>query len=147
MGVINIGGDGIITIDGKKYKLLDTNFPTIDSADPYVLSKEEAEVMDKLRNGFVKCEKLQEHVRFLYRKGSLYKTCNNNLLFHGCVPLTGDGKLKEVEICGQKYKGSRDLYQNQCAWNRNHACMRQRCMGKRRRNLSRGKEIPSRIHR
>ncbi|MCR5391176.1 MAG: fructose-1,6-bisphosphatase [Lachnospiraceae bacterium] len=101
--------DGTVTIDGKKYRLLDTNFPTIDPADPYALSREEAEVMDKLRNGFVKCEKLQEHVRFLYRKGSLYKTCNNNLLFHGCVPLTEDGKLKEVEICGKKYKG-KELY-------------------------------------
>ena len=61
--------------------------------------------MEKLRNGFIRCEKLQEHVRFLFRKGSLYKVYNNNLLYHGCVPLTEDGKLKEIELCGHKYKG------------------------------------------
>ncbi len=96
---------GIITIDGKEYELLDKNFPTVNPQDPYALSDEEAEVMEKLRNGFIKCEKLQEHVRFLYRKGGLYKTYNNNLLFHGCVPLDENGRLKEVELCGRKYKG------------------------------------------
>ncbi|MCR5099759.1 MAG: fructose-1,6-bisphosphatase [Butyrivibrio sp.] len=100
---------GVVNIGGKEYELLDTNFPTLDPADPYKLSKEEQEVMDKLRLGFIKCEKLQEHVRFLYRKGGLYKTYNNNLLFHGCVPLDEKGQLKEVEIDGKKYKG-RALY-------------------------------------
>ncbi|SEA95174.1 fructose-1,6-bisphosphatase-3 [Pseudobutyrivibrio sp. ACV-2] len=100
---------GVVTIDGKEYELLDKNFPTVNPADPYALSEEEAEVMEKLRNGFINCEKLQEHVRFLYRKGGLYKTYNNNLLFHGCVPLDENGQLKEVELCGKKYKG-RALY-------------------------------------
>ena len=96
---------GVVTINGKEYELLDTNFPTLNKEDPYALSAEEAEVMEKLRVGFLNCEKLQEHVRFLYRKGSLYKTYNNNLLFHGCVPLDDNGQLKEVELCGKKYKG------------------------------------------
>ena len=96
---------GVITIDGKEYELLDKNFPTVNPKDPYALSTEEAEVMEKLRSGFIKCEKLQEHVRFLYRKGGLYKTYNNNLLFHGCVPLDDNGQLKEVELYGKKYKG------------------------------------------
>ena len=96
---------GIITIDGKEYELLDKNFPTVNPKDPYALSPEEAEVMEKLRRGFINCEKLQQHVRFLYRKGGLYKTYNNNLLFHGCVPLDENGQLKEVELCGKKYKG------------------------------------------
>lgn len=100
---------GVITIQGKEYELLDKNFPTVKPDDPYALSAEEADVLDKLRNGFIKCEKLQEHVRFLYRKGGLYKTYNNNLLFHGCVPLDDNGQLKEVEINGKKYKG-RALY-------------------------------------
>lgn len=96
---------GVITIDGKEYELLDKNFPTVNPNDPYALSPEEAEVMEKLRRGFINCEKLQQHVRFLYRKGGLYKTYNNNLLFHGCVPLDENGQLKEVELCGKKYKG------------------------------------------
>ena len=42
-------------------------------------------------------------------KGSLYKRYNSNLLYHGCVPLDKNGKLKEVSIYGHKYKG-RKLY-------------------------------------
>ena len=34
-----------------------------------------------------------------------YKVYNNNLLYHGCVPLNEDGTFKEVEIYGKKYKG------------------------------------------
>ncbi|SDM41914.1 fructose-1,6-bisphosphatase [Lachnospira pectinoschiza] len=96
---------GKIKIADKEYKLKDTNFPTINPEDPYALSDREAEVVEKLRVAFINCDKLQEHVRFLYRKGSLYKVYNNNLLFHGCVPLNNKGKFLEVELCGHKYKG------------------------------------------
>lgn len=96
---------GTIRINGNDYKLLDNNFPTIDPKNPYELSPREAELMEKLKAAFINCEKLQEHVRFLYRKGSLYKVYNNNLLFHGCVPLNNKGELLEVELCGQKFKG------------------------------------------
>ena len=96
---------GTIRINGNDYKLLDNNFPTIDPKNPYELSSREAELMEKLKAAFINCEKLQEHVRFLYRKGSLYKVYNNNLLFHGCVPLNNKGELLEVELCGQKFKG------------------------------------------
>ena len=51
------------------------------------------------------CEKLQQHMKFLLAKGSLYKVYNNNLLYHGCVPLNKDGTFKEVEIYGKRYKG------------------------------------------
>ncbi|WP_027438876.1 fructose-bisphosphatase class III [Lachnospira multipara] len=96
---------GTIRINGNDYKLLDNNFPTIDPKNPYELSPREAELMEKLKVAFINCEKLQEHVRFLYRKGSLYKVYNNNLLFHGCVPLNNKGELLEVELCGHKFKG------------------------------------------
>ncbi|WP_081668256.1 fructose-1,6-bisphosphatase [Butyrivibrio sp. MC2013] len=96
---------GTITIDGVEYRLLDTNFPTIDPRDPYALSDKEKKLIEQLRRAFIKCDKLQEHVQFLYRNGSLYKTYNNNLLYHGCVPLDEDGSFREVELYGQKYKG------------------------------------------
>lgn len=100
---------GTITLEGKEYKLLDTNFPTVDPKDPYKLSKEEQEVMDRLERAFVGCEKMQEHMRFLLSKGGLYKVHNGNLLYHGCVPLNEDGSLKEVTLYGHTYKG-RSLY-------------------------------------
>ncbi len=100
---------GTINLNEKEYKLLDTNFPTIDPKDPYKLTEDEEEVMERLERAFVGCEKLQDHMRFLLAKGGLYKVYNNNLLYHGCVPLNEDGSLKEVELFGKKFKG-RSLY-------------------------------------
>nr|WP_294491370.1 fructose-1,6-bisphosphatase [uncultured Mediterraneibacter sp.] len=100
---------GTIRLYGREYALLDTNFPTIDPKDPYALSGEEEEIMERLEKAFVNCEKLQQHMRFLLAKGSLYKVYNDNLLYHGCVPLDEEGNLKEVEVYGKKYRG-RELY-------------------------------------
>lgn len=101
---------GTITMpDGKEYPLKDTNFPTVDWEHPYDLTEGEQGVMERLETAFRNCEKLQNHMRFLLDRGGLYKIYNNNLLFHGCIPLNEDGSLKEVEVYGEKYKG-RALY-------------------------------------
>lgn len=100
---------GTISLEGKEYQLLDTNFPTVNPEDPYALSGEEQEVMGRLVKAFVNCEKLQQHMRFLLAKGSLYKVYNDNLLYHGCIPLEEDGSLMETEVYGKKYRG-RALY-------------------------------------
>lgn len=97
--------EGSVVIEGTKYKLKDTHFPTIDWKDPYKLSPEEQEVVEKLINAFQNCEKLQNQIRFLYKKGSLYKVYNGNLLYHGCVPMNEDGSFRSVEIFGKNYKG------------------------------------------
>ncbi len=100
---------GTISLDGKEYHMLDMNFPTIDPKNPYALSEEEEEVMERLERAFLGCEKLQEHMRLLLTKGNLYKVHNDNLLYHGCVPLNEDGSLKEVTLFGKTFKG-RSLY-------------------------------------
>ncbi len=96
---------GTVTVEGKEYPIKDVNFPTIDWADPYALSSEEADVMERLTQAFLNCEKLQKHVRFLFTKGSLYKVHNGNLLYHGCVPLNEDGSFTRVNIYGKEYAG------------------------------------------
>ena len=101
---------GTIELDGKTYELLDKNFPTIDPKKPYELTKEEEDIMERLERAFLNCEKLQRHMRFLLNKGGLYKVYNNNLLYHGCVPLNEDGSLKNVRIYGHSYKG-KGLYE------------------------------------
>lgn len=100
---------GTIRLNGKDYQMLDMNFPTIDPKDPYAYTEQEADIMMRLERAFVNCEKMQKHMKFLLAKGGLYKVYNNNLLYHGCVPLNEDGSFKEVEIYGKKYKG-RALY-------------------------------------
>lgn len=96
---------GTIELEGKTYELLDKNFPTINPNDPYALTDEEEDVMKRLEQAFMNCEKLQKHMVFLLNKGGLYKVYNNNLLYHGCVPLEEDGSLKEVKFYGKTYKG------------------------------------------
>lgn len=96
---------GTVNIGGTIYPMKDMDFPTIDKEDPYRLSPEEEIVVERLLHAFTHCEKLQKHVRFLFAKGSLYKVHNNNLLYHGCVPLEADGSFSEVNVYGKKYKG------------------------------------------
>ena len=94
-----------IVIDGVEYQLSDTDFPTVDRANPYELSPEEDEVINQLTNSFQRSEKLQRHVRFLYSKGWLYKIYNGNLLLHGCIPLTPDGELLTFRADGKILSG------------------------------------------
>lgn len=100
---------GTVTVEGKTYPLKDTCFPTIDMKNPYELSPEEADVVDRLVTAFINCEKLQKHIRFLFTKGSLYKVYNGNLLYHGCVPFNEDGSFKKVRIYDGEYSG-KELY-------------------------------------
>ena len=94
-----------IVIDGVEYQLSDTDFPTVDRANPYELSPEEDEVINQLTNSFQRSEKLQRHVRFLYSKGGLYKIYNGNLLLHGCIPLTPEGELLTFRADGKILSG------------------------------------------
>lgn len=97
--------EGTITLNGKKYDLIDKDFPTIDINDPYKLSPDELEVMEELVLSFKGSEKLQRHIQFLYEKGNLYKVSNNNLLFHGCIPTDKNGEFLSISIAGEKYSG------------------------------------------
>lgn len=94
-----------VTVEGKVYDIKDCDFPTVDPENPYRLTEDEEILMDKLRHAFLKSEKLQKHVKFLFNKGSLYKIYNSNLLYHGCVPLTEDGEFAKVTLYGKTYSG------------------------------------------
>lgn len=96
---------GTVVSEGKEYKLGDTFFPTLEKDDPYKLTGEEAEVVNDLRDSFVNSHRLKKHTEFLYNNGGMYKIFNGNLLYHGCVPLDGDGKLMEIELFGEKHSG------------------------------------------
>ncbi len=99
--------DGTINLNGKIYELNDKNFPTVDPKNPYALTKEEKELIDKLKFSFLNSEKLQKHIRFLLSNGSMYLKFNCNLLYHGCIPVNEDGTFKKVKIgsSGKSYSG------------------------------------------
>ena len=101
--------DKTIDLNGKIYPMLDCDFPTVDPANPYELTDEENHVINQLTDSFENSEKLQRHIRFLYSKGGLYKVCNGNLLFHGCIPMNDDGQLMTFTIGGKERSGKRFL--------------------------------------
>ncbi len=99
--------EGTINLNGKIYELNDKNFPTIDPKDPFELSIEERELVEKLTSSFLNSEKLQKHIRFLLTNGSMYLKFNSNLLYHGCIPVNEDTTFKKVQIgsSGKSYSG------------------------------------------
>ncbi|WAW14210.1 fructose-1,6-bisphosphatase [Peptostreptococcus equinus] len=96
---------GIIRIKGKDYTLLDNNFPTIDKNNPFKLTDEEKDIVNKLVNSFKMSDKLQKHVNFMFSKGSIYLKHNGNLLIHGGVPLNEDGSFMEMKLKNNRYQG------------------------------------------
>ena len=96
---------GTVDIAGRQYPLRDTSFPTVDPADPAALNPDEQLVLDKLVASFRQSEKLQQHIRFLYAKGSVYHIENGNLLYHGAVPMTEKGAFAAERFEGRLYAG------------------------------------------
>lgn len=94
-----------IELEGHIYELTETDFPTVDPADAYRLTAEEEAIIDELCMEFVNSSRLSEHIHFLYKKGSMYKTYNGNLLYHGCIPLDDEGNFEGICIDGRMYKG------------------------------------------
>ena len=95
----------LFVLDGKEYEMKDCNFPTVDPENPYALTREEAELVDKLNHSFAVSDKLKKHIGGLFQHGCMYGVYNSNLLFHASMPLNADGSLKEVDLGGTKYKG------------------------------------------
>ena len=97
--------NGVVEENGKIHKLKDMNFPTVDKSDPLKLSEGEEELIKVLVNSFRHSEKLHKHMKFLFSHGSMYKICNQNLMFHGCIPFNDDGSYATVNIAGKEYCG------------------------------------------
>lgn len=94
-----------ISLDGKTYPLRREQLVTVDPANPERLTPEEQEVMGHLKKSFLSSTNLSRHVKFLYEQGGLYRCCNYNLLFHGCVPMEADGSFQRVELRGKTLWG------------------------------------------
>ena len=94
-----------INIGSEVYNLNIQNFPTIDPKEPWKLTAEEKSVINKLRYSFLKSEKLQKHIRFMFAKGSMYLKYNSNLLFHASIPMNSDGTFKKIKLNGAEESG------------------------------------------
>ena len=87
------------------YAMKDTDFPTVDREHPYELTEGEQKVIQDLKFSFLNSHRLQKHVDFLFEKGCMYKRYNENLLYHGCIPLDKQGNFDGIEIDGNTYMG------------------------------------------
>lgn len=97
---------GTITLpDGTEHEMKDMNFPTIDPENPYQLTDQESDIVEKLIHSFMHSEKLKKHLNCLYSKGSMYLTINQNLLYHASIPLDENGEFKKITLQGKEYSG------------------------------------------
>lgn len=92
-----------VQVEGRRWPLRDTYFPTVEKECPARLSRAEEDVLAKLCQSFAESERLARHARFLYAKGGIYKKENGNLLFHGAVPMEPDGRFALVHLGGKTF--------------------------------------------
>jgi fructose-1,6-bisphosphatase-3 len=96
---------GAVTIDGKTWPMTDTNLPTVDPADPYAYSAQEAECMDALRRTFTASHKLRDHMQWLVRKGGMWTRRDDVLIYHACVPVDDKGNPLAMNVDGKSVAG------------------------------------------
>src|SRR5215207_6097632 len=94
-----------VTLDGTPYPLRDAHWPTLDPADPAVLTADEAALVADLHAQFQHSARLGAHIRFLYSYGSMFQVRDGNLLFHGCLPVDERGEFSDFQLGGERLRG------------------------------------------
>jgi fructose-1,6-bisphosphatase III len=97
---------GTIEVDGVSYPILDVNFPTIDPANPYELTREERDCLERIRRSFIASQKLWDQMRWMISHGRMYLRRAEHLIFHGCVPVDQQGEFLPMFVGDQAYTGS-----------------------------------------
>ena len=96
---------GTVEVDGVRYPLRDRHLPTVDPANPYVLTPQEQSCMDILKSSFLASQKLAEHLRYIVQIGSMYLIRDDHLIFHGCIPCDEQGNFLPMTIDGSPRAG------------------------------------------
>ncbi|MDQ8198593.1 fructose-bisphosphatase class III [Pelagicoccus enzymogenes] len=96
---------GTVEIDGETYELRDKNLPTVNPERPYELSVEEQACLDRLKQSFLRSQKLREQMEFMVNHGSMYLKRGCCLIFHGCVPTSPSGEFLSFEVDGEPLSG------------------------------------------
>lgn len=101
-----------ITIDNKKYSVINGCFQLVNPNSPYELTSEESSVVDDLIKQFINSKKLHKHMQYMVKNGSMYLRYNGNLLLHGCVPVDNSGEMLNLKLGDKKYSGKKlfDLF-------------------------------------
>ncbi|MGL4551095.1 MAG: fructose-bisphosphatase class III [Gemmataceae bacterium] len=97
--------DGTVEIDGRRYPMADTLLPTCDPEAPYDLSAAERACLSALKQAFTNSARLWAQMVYLLRRGSMYALRDDNLIFHGCVPVDAAGGFLPLEVDGRPVAG------------------------------------------
>ncbi|HMG52668.1 MAG TPA: fructose-bisphosphatase class III, partial [Kofleriaceae bacterium] len=96
---------GTVEIDGARYPLRDTRFPTVDWADPCKLSAAEARCLAALVAGFTGSRPLAAQMAFVVSHGQMSLRRDLCAIFHGCVPVDDAGEPLAFVIDGEPRRG------------------------------------------
>jgi fructose-1,6-bisphosphatase-3 len=94
-----------VEIDGKAHPMLDGHLPTIDPKDPYAYSPDEQACIDRMKESFTRSMKLRQHMQWAVRRGGMWTTRDEVLLFHACVPVDKSGNPATLRVDGRDLAG------------------------------------------
>ncbi|MGX6961406.1 fructose-1,6-bisphosphatase [Vagococcus xieshaowenii] len=111
-----------IRINNQTYPLEHFNPITIDKNLPTQLTQQEDQLTRILLKNFQHSDRLRKHMNFLIEKGSMYLCYNDNLLYHGCIPLHSNGDFKSLHIEEKNYFGKAllDYYEKHVRFSYQH---------------------------
>jgi fructose-1,6-bisphosphatase-3 len=89
---------GTIEIDGRRWPLRDTHFPTLDADLPYELSPDVATCLARIRQSFLHSQSLWSQMRFLVQRGAMAVVRDDALIFHGCLAVDEQGDFQDVPL-------------------------------------------------
>ncbi|WP_338453713.1 fructose-1,6-bisphosphatase [Latilactobacillus sakei] len=112
----------ILHLNGQEYPLENTCFQLVNPENPEALTAEESQIIADLLAAFTRCQKLRKHLTFLIDHGSMYRIYNQNLLFHGCLPVDAEGHFLTLTLANQNYVGKQllDFFDQQIRSSFNH---------------------------
>jgi fructose-1,6-bisphosphatase III len=98
-----------VEIDGASHPMLDESLPTLlpqnTGGDPYAYTPEEQACADRMRESFTRSHKLREHMDWMVRRGGMWTTRDDVLLFHACVPVDSEGRPVAMKVDGIERSG------------------------------------------
>ena len=98
-------GTGTVDIDGARYPLRDTRFPTVDWRDPTKLTAGEARCLAELTQGFTDSRTLWQQMLFVVSRGQMSLRRDLCAIFHGCVPVDARGEPLAFTVDGEPRRG------------------------------------------
>ena len=112
----------ILHLNGQEYPLENTCFQLVNPENPEALTAEESQIIADLLAAFTRCQKLRKHLTFLIDHGSMYRIYNQNLLFHGCLPVDAEGHFLTLTLANKNYVGKQllDFFDQQIRSSFNH---------------------------